>query len=226
MLPAFINNTPVVVVFMPIMISLAASRGLKPSRLLIPLSFASILGVLCTLIGTSTNILVSSTAQQLGQPPLSIFELGRAGCLRGLGRLPEALAAFDAAVALKPDHAMAIDLRGRVKQQMNDFAGALADYEKALELSPGEADTMNQLAWIVNRGSTKPMIHVIPRRKQILTIMANASPVLRACRRNSSGSLLETMEIKITLSMPSTISRKQRVRRASQASAFRNISIR
>ena len=64
---AFINNTPVVVVFMPILISLAASRGIKPSKLLIPLSFASIFGGTCTLIGTSTNILVSSTAQQMGQ---------------------------------------------------------------------------------------------------------------------------------------------------------------
>lgn len=63
---AFINNTPVVIVFMPILISLAAARGLKPSKLLIPLSFASILGGTCTLIGTSTNILVSSTAQQMG----------------------------------------------------------------------------------------------------------------------------------------------------------------
>ena len=81
LLSAFINNTPVVVVFMPIMISLAASRGLKPSKLLIPLSFASILGGMCTLIGTSTNILVSSTAHQLGQPPLGMFELGRAGWL-------------------------------------------------------------------------------------------------------------------------------------------------
>ena len=80
-LSAFINNTPVVVVFMPVMMSLAASRGLKPSKLLIPLSFASIFGGLCTLIGTSTNILVSTTAQQLGQPPLGMFELARAGWL-------------------------------------------------------------------------------------------------------------------------------------------------
>jgi len=78
---AFINNTPVVVVFMPIMISLAAARGIKPSKLLIPLSFASIFGGMCTLIGTSTNILVNSTAQQLGQPPLGMFELGRVGWL-------------------------------------------------------------------------------------------------------------------------------------------------
>lgn len=78
---AFINNTPVVVVFMPILISLAVARGLKPSKLLIPLSFASILGGTCTLIGTSTNILVSSTARQMGQPPLSMFELGKIGVI-------------------------------------------------------------------------------------------------------------------------------------------------
>lgn len=86
-LSAFINNTPVVVVFMPILISLAAARGLKPSRLLIPLSFASILGGLCTLLGTSTNILVSASAQQLGQAPLGMFELGRAGWLLAVAGL-------------------------------------------------------------------------------------------------------------------------------------------
>jgi di/tricarboxylate transporter len=78
---AFINSTPVVVVFMPILVSLAAARGLKPSKLLIPLSFAAIMGGTCTLIGTSTNILVSSTAHQLGQPVLGMFELTKLGLL-------------------------------------------------------------------------------------------------------------------------------------------------
>jgi len=81
LISAFINNTPVVVVFMPILISLAAARGLKPSKLLIPLSFVSILGGTCTLIGTSTNILVSSTAKQMGEPPLTMFELGKVGLI-------------------------------------------------------------------------------------------------------------------------------------------------
>jgi di/tricarboxylate transporter len=79
LISAFINNTPVVVVFMPIMISLAAPRGIKPSKLLIPLSFASIFGGTCTLVGTSTNILVSSTAQQMGHAPLGMFELAKVG---------------------------------------------------------------------------------------------------------------------------------------------------
>ena len=81
---AFINNTPVVVVFMPILIALAASRGIKPSKLLIPLSFISILGGTCTLIGTSTNLLVSSTARQMGQAPLGMFELGKIGVILSL----------------------------------------------------------------------------------------------------------------------------------------------
>lgn len=76
---AFINNTPVVVVFMPILISLAAARGLKPSKLLLPLSYAAIFGGCCTLIGTSTNILVSSTAERLGQRPFGMFELTKVG---------------------------------------------------------------------------------------------------------------------------------------------------
>jgi di/tricarboxylate transporter len=87
LLSAFINNTPVVVVFMPILISLAATRGIKPSKLLIPLSFASIFGGTCTLIGTSTNILVSSTAQEMGQMPLSMFELAKVGAILALGGL-------------------------------------------------------------------------------------------------------------------------------------------
>jgi len=78
---AFINNTPVVVVFMPIMITLAASRGIKPSKLLIPLSFASIFGGTCTLIGTSTNVLISSTATQMGEAPLGMFELAKIGLI-------------------------------------------------------------------------------------------------------------------------------------------------
>ena len=55
----FVNNTPIVVLFIPIIMSLSCEYDLSPSKLLIPISYASILAGTCTLIGTSTNIIVS-----------------------------------------------------------------------------------------------------------------------------------------------------------------------
>ena len=76
---AFINNTTVVVIMIPLVISLAQKFGTSPSRLLMPLSFASILGGTCTLIGTSTNLLVSGLAVDAGHAPLGMFELAPIG---------------------------------------------------------------------------------------------------------------------------------------------------
>jgi di/tricarboxylate transporter len=76
---AFINNTPVVVVFMPVILSLARKMNVPASKLLIPLSYAAILGGCCTLIGTSTNIVVSSIGQQQGQAGFGMFEISVVG---------------------------------------------------------------------------------------------------------------------------------------------------
>lgn len=80
-LSAFINNTPVIAVFIPIILSLAATNKLSPSKILMPVSFASMFGGVCTLIGTSTNILVSSIAVQYHQQPFSMFEFTSMGLL-------------------------------------------------------------------------------------------------------------------------------------------------
>src|SRR5262245_31477307 len=76
---AFINNTAAVAIFLPIVLGLARDTGISPSKLLIPLSFASMFGGVCTLIGTSTNILVSSIAEQHGLAPFRMFELSPLG---------------------------------------------------------------------------------------------------------------------------------------------------
>ena len=74
-LSAFLNNTGVVVVFIPVLIGLSKTSGIPASRLMIPLSFASILGGMTTLVGTSPNLLVSGVAENLGYEPLGMFEM-------------------------------------------------------------------------------------------------------------------------------------------------------
>jgi di/tricarboxylate transporter len=78
---AFINNTPVVAVFIPVVIKIAQSSGQSPAKMLIPLSFASIFGGTCTLIGTSTNILVSGIAEKEGIGAISMFQMAPMGLI-------------------------------------------------------------------------------------------------------------------------------------------------
>lgn len=85
---AFINNTAAVAIFLPIVLGMARDTKVSPSKLLIPLSFASIFGGVCTLIGTSTNILVSSIAVRYGEAPFRMFEFAPLGLVMfGLGVL-------------------------------------------------------------------------------------------------------------------------------------------
>jgi di/tricarboxylate transporter len=81
LISAFINNTPVVAVFIPVVIQIAQASGQSPSKLLIPMSFASIFGGTCTLIGTSTNIVVSGIAEKAGVSDISMFEMAPLGIL-------------------------------------------------------------------------------------------------------------------------------------------------
>lgn len=78
---AFINNTPVVVMFLPIMSAFAHKMGTSPSKLMQPLSFASVLAGMTTLIGTSTNLLAADLYQKLEGVSLGFFELAPIGLI-------------------------------------------------------------------------------------------------------------------------------------------------
>ncbi|HHX83697.1 MAG TPA: SLC13 family permease, partial [Pseudomonadaceae bacterium] len=84
----FVNNTAIVAVFMPLVMTAAASIGMSASKALIPLSYVSQMAGVCTLVGTSTNLLVNAMAKDMGHPGFSMFEFAPLGliCL-GVGCL-------------------------------------------------------------------------------------------------------------------------------------------
>ena len=78
---AWVNNTPIVAVFIPIVLQIAKSSGHSPSKMLIPLSFATIFGGTITLIGTSTNVLVSGILEKSNLEPIHMFDMTYMGLI-------------------------------------------------------------------------------------------------------------------------------------------------
>jgi di/tricarboxylate transporter len=76
---AFLNNTPVVAMFVPVLVSWSRKNRVSPSKVLMPLSFLTILGGTCTLIGTSTNLVVNGLIVSSGMPGLGLFEIAAVG---------------------------------------------------------------------------------------------------------------------------------------------------
>ena len=82
----FIPNTPIVATLLPVVESWCHRRGVSPSKVLLPLSFATVLGGTISLLGTSTNLLASDVSRQLGFGPLELFSftaIGLSVCLLG-----------------------------------------------------------------------------------------------------------------------------------------------
>ena len=83
-LSAFVNNTPIVVILMPAVLAMSRVGGVAPSKLLIPLSYATILGGTCSMIGTSTNLIVDGMARDAGLPPMGLFAITPLGLVYAL----------------------------------------------------------------------------------------------------------------------------------------------
>ncbi|HUG61954.1 MAG TPA: SLC13 family permease, partial [Methylomirabilota bacterium] len=112
---AFMNNTPIVVMMIPLTISLARTAEMSASKLLMPLSFAAILGGTCTLIGTSTNILVDGIARENGMAPFGMFEITPVGIV--VAAVGSLYMAFAGRFLLPDRGSVAGTLGGRTRSQ-------------------------------------------------------------------------------------------------------------
>ncbi|MBX6363637.1 MAG: SLC13 family permease [Gemmatimonadetes bacterium] len=107
---AFLNNTPIVAMLAPQVADWAERRGRSASAYLMPISFATILGGVITVIGTSTNLLVSGMMEARGMAPIGMFELTWLG-------LPVALAGLAVLIVLTP---IVLPERRPARQQFED----------------------------------------------------------------------------------------------------------
>lgn len=145
-LSAFINNTPVVVVLTPVVIGLAGIIGVAPTRLLIPLSYAAILGGVCTLIGTSTNLLADGAAQAQGLAPFGMFEI------TGLGMILAVIGGTYMALFgrwLLPDRPSLAGILGDRSQRRFLAEGLVTQDSKAVGKTLAEAGLLRNPAAVV-----------------------------------------------------------------------------
>jgi di/tricarboxylate transporter len=134
----FVNNTAVVVVFLPVFLSLAYQEGVAPSRYLIPLSFAAMLGGTVTLIGTSTNLIVYGIAESHGLREFSMFSIAPLGLVYLAAGM---IYLFTVGRRLLPDRIGEADLSG--KYQMRQFLAEFAVQPG----SPAIGRSLGQLRW-------------------------------------------------------------------------------
>jgi di/tricarboxylate transporter len=122
-LSSFMNNTPVVAMFIPVVLDWCRKHRVSPSKLLIPLSYLAILGGTCTLIGTSTNLVVHGMLLQHGLPGFGMFEIGWVG-------LPYAVIGFVyllvASSRLLPDR----------KEMLEQLGESLREYLVEMQVQP------------------------------------------------------------------------------------------
>ncbi len=125
---AFINNTPVVAVFIPVVLQISRVSGIPASKMLIPVSFATIFGGTCSVIGTSTNILVSGIAEANGLPAIPMFQMLPMGLIIvGVGTAYMLLVGF----RLLPDRSKGKNLEDKFR---------VVDYLTDVEILPTSPD--------------------------------------------------------------------------------------
>lgn len=151
-LSAFINNTPIVVLMLPILIGVAVKTSSSPSGMLMPMGFASIVGGMATTIGTSTNLLVVNVAADMGMDRFNMFDF--AG--------PVLIAGFVAVLYL-----WLIAPRILPQRQPPMNRGVSRVYTAQIRLSPNSPVVSRSLAFAITRAGENIKVETIQRGKGV-----------------------------------------------------------
>jgi di/tricarboxylate transporter len=163
LLSAFISNTAATAVFVPVAIGLAKRASLSPSKLLMPLAFASILTSSVTLISTSTNIVISGLMVARGMPPMGMFELAPVGIpitIVGLAYM------FTLGMKLLPDrHEESLEEDYHLRDYLTEVV--VLPESPLVGKSLAEISRDNEIDW-VPLSILREKQRIIPRRRQTL----------------------------------------------------------
>lgn len=188
-LSAFFSNTTVTAVLMPGVVQLARQARLAPSRLLIPLAYASMLGGACTLVGTSANLAASGLMERLGLQGISLLELAPVGLVMALlGTVY--MATLGRRLLPRRPVAESLSEAYRIRQYLSELVlgdeaamvGHTLSDPAAGESSLGEEDVQ---VLAVSRGDRKlaPSIHQELRAGDVLLVQGSKESLLRLSRR-------------------------------------------
>lgn len=192
----FLSNVAVVVVFLPVFLSLAATAGQPPSRVLVPLSYAAILGGTVTLIGTSTNLIVHSSARERGFGELSLFSIAPLGLIYlAIGMLY----LFTIGRRLLPDRPSGTALDTAIASRVYTTELSVTEGSSAVGQDPRELDWLERY----QLQSLRPLhrwFHRLPRDQSplrpgdLIAVTGDASAIFACARAERLGTPLSERE--------------------------------
>jgi di/tricarboxylate transporter len=189
LISAFLNNTPVVVIFIPIMQALSGKIGRSNSALMMPLSFAAIIGGMITLIGSSTNLLVNSALIELDKPAFGFFDFTVPGLVMAASGLLFLLYVIP---KLLPDRAglAGMLLKGGGKQFVAQITvgpkSALIGQHSRGGLFPALPDITVQLIMRGEHGELPPFDEFVIREGDVLIVAATRPALTRVLEQDPS----------------------------------------